>query len=344
VRRHLVRLRRVADADADSLRRHPRQQALDDRSAELARGSGDDDHVRSDGCVSNDIVSGVSMVAGASGGNKRLLSTEAESWYSFTMSEIMPEPTASAGDAPAEAPADDARARLVAAAARLIAAGGREAATTRAVAAAAGLQPPTLYRLFGDMRGLLDAAARETLAGYVRQKAARVPSGDPIEDLRRGWDLHVAFGLAHPAVYTLIYGGPADGALSAAAREGEAHLHALVARVAAAGRLRVGVPHAARLIAAGGNGVTLALLATPPEARDPRLSDAMREAVLDAVITAGSPDAAPRVERAAERVAARAVALRAMLAEAPDAARQALSPAERQLLGEWLDRLAGADA
>ena len=40
-----------------------------------------------------------------------------------------------------------------------------------------------------------------------------------------------------------------------------------------------------------------------------------------------------------ERVAARAVALRAVLAEAPGV----LPLAEQYLLGEWLDQLAGAD-
>ena len=54
----------------------------------------------------------------------------------------------------------------------------------------------------------------------------------------------------------------------------------------------------------------------------------------------GRQDAAP----GAARVTSRAVALRAVLGEAPDAAPPALSPAERHLLGEWLDRLAGADA
>ncbi|HEY0780288.1 MAG TPA: TetR/AcrR family transcriptional regulator [Gemmatirosa sp.] len=242
--------------------------------------------------------------------------------------------------------ADAVRARIVSAAARLLEAGGRDAATTRAVAAAAGVQPPAIYRQFGDMRGLLDAAARDTLAAYVRKKAAHTPSGDPLEDLRRGWDLHVAFGLAHPAVYALIYGDPVGGALADAAREGEAHLHALVARVAEAGRLRVDVAHAARLIAAAGNGVTLALLAAPPGARDPRLADAMREAVLAAVTLAPEPEVGGTPERAPGaapgpapgpgRVAARAVALRAVLAEAPDA----LTGGEQHLLAEWLDRLA----
>ena len=245
--------------------------------------------------------------------------------------------------APADT-ADDVRARIIAAAVALIGAGGRDAATTRAVAAAAGVQPPTLYRLFGDMRGLLDAAAREALAAYVREKAARTPSGDPVDDLRRGWDLHVAFGLAHPAVYALIYGDPAGGPLSAAAREGEAHLHALVSRAGAAGRLRVGVARATRLIAAAGNGATLSLLATAPAARDPRLSDVMREAVLAAITVAPAPDGTPIAAPRVARVAARAVALRAVLAEASEAVPHALSTAEQQLLGEWLDRLADAIA
>lgn len=259
----------------------------------------------------------------------------------------MSKPSDTMPDADPTDPAD-VRGRIIAAAVELIAAGGRDAATTRAVAAAAGVQPPMLYRQFGDMRGLLDAAAREALAAYVRRKAARTPSDDPVEDLRRGWDLHVAFGLANPAVYALIYGDPTGGQLPMAAREGEVHLHALVARVAAAGRLRVGIAHAARLIAAAGNGVTLALLGAPPDARDPRLADAMREAVLAAVTVVAPPDEAARgathAHRTRDRVVARAVALRAVLADAGDETANALSPAEQRLLGEWLDRLAGTDA
>ncbi|GJG86783.1 TetR family transcriptional regulator [Gemmatimonadetes bacterium T265] len=263
-----------------------------------------------------------------------------------------------------EDPSDrpDQRQRIVRATAALLDQGGREAVTTRAVSAAAGVQPPAIYRQFGDMRGLLDAAARETLAAYVRRKtadaepAARGPAADdPVEALRRGWDLHVAFGLAHPAAYALAYG---DSGAAAAAREGEgeALLRALVARIAAAGRLRVDVPHAVRLVAAAATGATLALVAAPPGARDPRLSAALREAVLAAITAAPAsdapPDVAPGAAREAGRVASRAVALRAVLAEsnagtpdgAPDGAPRALSPAERDLLGEWLDRLAGADA
>ena len=230
----------------------------------------------------------------------------------------------------------DARARIVRATAALLAEGGREAASTRAVSAAAGVQAPTLYRQFGDMRGLLDAVARETLAAYVREKATHAPTDDPVEDLRRGWNLHVAFGLANPAVYALIYGDPLAVADSAAAQDGLAVLHGLLTRVAQAGRLRVSVPLAARLIAAAGEGVTLSLIGTPPEARDPQLSALLCEAVLGAIIAAGPPGEATDERPGPERVASRAIALQAVLAEAPDT----LPAAEQHLLGEWLDRLA----
>lgn len=233
----------------------------------------------------------------------------------------------------------DVRESILRAAAELLARGGREAVSTRALSAAAGVQAPTIYRQFGDMRGLLDAVARETLAEYVRQKATPEPADDPVEELRRGWDLHVAFGLANPAAYALVFGDPTAPANATAARDGEAILHGLVTRIAQAGRLRVSVPHAVRLMVGAGMGVTLSLIATPPGARDPRLSAAMREAMIAAITLVPTSDGAPDGAPGPGRVAARAVALRAVLAEAPGV----LSLAERHLLGEWLDRLAGAE-
>jgi AcrR family transcriptional regulator len=230
----------------------------------------------------------------------------------------------------------------VRAATKLLATGGRNAVTTRAVSAAAGVQPPTIYRHFGDMQGLLEVVARETLAIQVREQATLAPTNDPVEDLRRGWDRHIAFGLAHPDAFALLYSAPSVAESRSAIDEGVAVLQGLVARIAEAGRLRVDVAHATDLIHAAGTGVTLTLAATPPEDRDPRLSETMREAILTAITvpaaagaTSGEPDAAP----VAERAAVHAVALRALLlTEAPSA----LSPAERQLLSDWLDRLAKA--
>lgn len=232
------------------------------------------------------------------------------------------------------------RERILRATAELLASGGREAVSSRTVSAAAGVQAPTIYRQFGDMRGLLDAVAREILAEYVRQKTLRESTLDPLDELRRGWDQHVAFGLANPAVYALIYGDPTATANTPGAREGEAVLHDLMVRVAGAGQLRVSVSRAVRLLTAAGSGVTLSLIAAAPEARDPKLSHAMREAMIAAItippVSGDTPNEAP----ASERVTAHAVALRTVLPEVPNV----LSDAERQLLGEWLDRLAGADA
>jgi AcrR family transcriptional regulator len=227
----------------------------------------------------------------------------------------------------------DLRGRILRAASALLMRGGREAVSTRAVSAAAGVQPPAIYRQFGDMPGLLGAAAREVLAGYVRQKSKHEPAEDPIEELQHGWDVHVAFGLANPTAYALLYGELSDTD-APEARDGYARLEALVSRVAESGQLRVSVPRAARLIHAGACGVTLSLISTPPEDRDLSLSDAMREAVFAAILTATAPTA--KVTNGLDRMAARAVALRAVLAETSDV----LSAGERQLLGEWLDRLA----
>jgi AcrR family transcriptional regulator len=227
------------------------------------------------------------------------------------------------------------RERILRAAAELLAEGGREAASTRAVAAAAAAQPPTIYRLFGDMKGLLDKVAGFGFAEYLRDKRTQERTEDPVEDLRRGWDLHVGFGLANPALYRLMVAEPGPGAESAAALEAAGILHGLVQRVAEAGRLRVGVERAVGMIHATGMGVTLTLIDTEPEDRDPGLSEATREAVLAAVTTDGLDGAAAEAD-GRDRAASRAVSLKAMIPETG----ADLTPGERALLSEWLDRIA----
>src|SRR6187551_3820138 len=103
------------------------------------------------------------------------------------------------------------RERIIEAAAKLLTEGGREAVSTRAVCAAAGVQAPTLYRIFGNKHGLLEAVASHGFAAYLQSKTSLAAGPDPVQDLRHGWDLHLGFGLAHPALYTLIYGEPRPG-------------------------------------------------------------------------------------------------------------------------------------
>ncbi|WP_329792680.1 TetR/AcrR family transcriptional regulator [Lentzea sp. DG1S-22] len=221
----------------------------------------------------------------------------------------------------------DTRERLVRAAADLLVEGGKEAVSTRAVAAAAGVQAPTLYRLFGDKDGLLDAVAAHGFAGYLSSKQAMGATEDPVGDLRRGWDLHIGFGLARPAFYLLMYGEPRK---REARLEADAMLRGIISRIAAAGRLTVPVEQAAQFVHAAGLGVVLALIATPEEDRDLGLIGFTRENVIRAITADASPDEPTDIP-------SRAIALRVALEEDPP---PVLSPAERALLAEWLDRVA----
>jgi AcrR family transcriptional regulator len=227
------------------------------------------------------------------------------------------------------------RERILRATAGLLAEGGREAVTTRAVSEAAGVQSPTIYRQFGDMRGLLDEVASYGFSRYLESKVAREAVDDPVEDLCRAWDLHVEFGLSNPALYALMYGDPRPGVESAAASEARGMLRGLVGRIAEAGRLRVGVEEAAEMIEAAAVGVVLTLITAGGGGQGLSLSKATREAVLATVTTSAAPEAETG-QAGRGRVAGRAVALKAVLPEA--SAR--FTPAERSLLSEWLDRLA----
>jgi AcrR family transcriptional regulator len=228
---------------------------------------------------------------------------------------------------------DVIRENILRATAALLAERGRDAVTTRSVSAAAGVQPPTIYRLFGDMRGLLDAVTAAGFADYLARKTAQEPSGDALDDLRAGWDLHVAFGLENPAIYLLMYGEPDPGSTARATADAHEILLGLVRKVAAAGRLTVTVERAADMIHSAGMGVVLTLLSSRPENRDLALSAQMREAVLSAVTVAAGDRPC---DGAGRDVARRALALQAAL---PDV-EGSLTPGERALLEELLGRLA----
>jgi AcrR family transcriptional regulator len=224
----------------------------------------------------------------------------------------------------------DPRERTIRAAVELLASGGRDAVSTRSVCAAAHVQTPTIYRHFGDMGGLLDAAVSRSFENYLQAKRTRSREPDPVNDLRRGWDLHVEFGLTNPGVYALLYGDPRPDNRPAAMREGDAILRGLVQRIAKAGRLRVDVDRAVQMIHSACRGVTLNLISTPVAERDQGLSTATREAIMSVLTT----DALTPEDGEEDLRARHAVALKAVLGESP-----ALTRAETALLSDWLDRL-----
>ncbi|RKH69002.1 TetR/AcrR family transcriptional regulator [Corallococcus llansteffanensis] len=229
-----------------------------------------------------------------------------------------------------DAEGPNTRARIIAAAAELIASGGPDAATTRAVAAAAGVQAPTIYRLFGDKRGLLSAVVEHALTSYVAKKAARKPHPDPIQELRIGWDMHVAFGLSHPGLFALMCSELAPPTESSVVNNGNELLRRRIRNIALAGRLRVSEERALGLVSAMCNGAVLTLLRQPEGQRDPGLSDAAREAVVAAVTSQAAPPANAEVRSAA-------TTLRASLDRLT-----VLSQGESALLREWLARIADA--
>lgn len=222
-----------------------------------------------------------------------------------------------------------ARARILEAAEALLRSGGPAALTTRAVAAAAGVQAPTLYRLFRDKQGLLDATAEHGLWTYVAAKSTRQQSADPLENFRRAFDLHVAFGVDNPALHAILTAPRVPPA--PASETGLGVLRHFVRALAAAGRLRMEENRAAALIQAVATGTVTTLNAMPPEARDMGLAATARETLIAAITgTAATPAEGPEVA---------AITLRANLDSL-----DALTPGERHLMAELLDRIAGGRA
>jgi len=221
------------------------------------------------------------------------------------------------------------RDRILLAAERLLAEGGPEAVATRTVSAAAGVQAPAIYRIFGDKQGLLDEVTRAGFERYLDSEATPEPSSGPLEDLRVGWDQHVGFALANPYLYALVYGDPDRLRDSPTAAAAQAVVAAKVHRLAAEGLLGVNEERATQILLAAGCGTALTLIGSPPESRDPSLSSAVREACI-AAITTDTPAAPPA---STGRVGA-AVALRADLDVA-----QEFSPGEKALMTEWLTRI-----
>lgn len=215
----------------------------------------------------------------------------------------------------------DTRERLIAAAADLIAAAPGEDFSLRAVCDAVGVKMPTLYHFFGSKQGLIDAVVEHGFDLYLGQKASMESSGDPIQDIRAGWDAHVSFGLANPGFYTLMYGKVRPGHSPAAQSRPSEILRGLAARAAAQGRLVVPPDQAAAHVLVTNIGVTLRqiILAQP----DPTLSTAVREGTI-AAITGTDARAATPLATTIEIAASQP---------------EVLGQTQTQLLIEWLTRL-----
>lgn len=228
---------------------------------------------------------------------------------------------------------DPLRAAMIEAAERQLASSPDHEIATRAVCEAVGVSQPVLYRLFGDKRGLLDAVADHGYERYAALKAAQEQTGDPVADLHAGWDGHMAFAQANPALYQLMF-TPRPWSHSTARDRVMELLAGTLTRCAAAGALKLEPRTAAHLIMSANIGTALNHIGSPALFEDPALSHRMRDAVFSHVLTATT------AEDDADPLQAAALRLHAQL---DLAGTRALEPAESALLRRWLERITQPD-
>ncbi len=232
-----------------------------------------------------------------------------------------------ASDAPARPP----RRRILDAAAHLLSTSAIADVSTREVQSLAGVTAPTLYHHFTDKTGLLDAVVEDAFTQYLADKHSAVAGLSPLAALRAGWDMHVEFGLAHPALYALMYADPHGRRDVPAARMARERLGEEIGALERHGLLVLPPEEAVDLVEAAAVGTTLQLLRVGGDARSP-FSIRLRDTTL-AQLTGDGPEPGRSDVATAARVLAAAL---------PRSGGTPLSETERALLGDWLARLARA--
>lgn len=185
---------------------------------------------------------------------------------------------------------------------------------------------PTLYHFFGNKQGLIEAVIERGFEMYLGEKASLEASGDPIQDIRDGWDAHIAFGLANPGFYTLMYGTVRPGYSPAAQSQASDLLRELTRRAADQGRLVVDADQAASHVLVTNIGVTLRQIILAEE--DRALSIAVRDGVIAAITGTASPTARESTARQGHS-----------LLEFAAAHPETLGHHETRLLIDWVSRL-----
>lgn len=212
------------------------------------------------------------------------------------------------------------------AAAELLRARPAQEPSTRELYEAAGVAAPTLYHHFGTKEGLLDAVVEQAFSSYLERKRGMLRTGDLIADFGAGWDLHIEFGLANPALYASMY---APGRTSAAAETADRHLRGALERMRDAGLLRVDIDTAASMTTGMAIGCVTQLSRQHRCADDPA-ARAIRTALIDQLT--GQPRN-PTTPAEAARVLLNDLHNRST----------AFTVAESALFGQWLLVIADED-
>lgn len=224
----------------------------------------------------------------------------------------------------------DTRSRLLTAAAELIAASPGQDVPLRAICDRVEVRLPTLYHFFGSKEGLFDAVIEHGFDLYLAVKEGHEGSGDPIQDIRNGWDAHIEFGLSNPGFYALMYGQVTPGRHPTDQSRPTGILLNLTRAAAAQGRLVTTPERATEHVLAANIGVTLRqiVMAEP----DPGLSTDMREAVIAAITGTRTADPVD----ATRSISSSAADLLDRLADSGEL----LGEPETVLLRKWLATLA----
>ncbi|MGW3033521.1 TetR/AcrR family transcriptional regulator [Streptomyces sp. NPDC001178] len=172
-----------------------------------------------------------------------------------------------------------ARERILEATAQLLAESDALAISTRAICERAKVGGPEIYRQFGDKQGLLAAVADVGFERFLANKRRNPLTADPVADLRTAWDSHVAFALANPHLYRLMF-TPSGEPKPQAVKEAQGLLLEALKRCGDAGRLRLAPELAGQSILAANVGVCLMMLSFPELFGSLDISQAVRDAVI----------------------------------------------------------------
>jgi AcrR family transcriptional regulator len=230
--------------------------------------------------------------------------------------------------------------RIIEAAAALLAKSVDGDISTREICDAAGVTAPTLYHHFGDKESLLRAVVDFGWTDFLASKrtVAIVVHDHVGDDIRAGWYNHIEFALKNPNFYRLMW-APGVAPNSVALAEAHRMLYDRMKLGASRGQLRVSPAMAARIVMSATVGAALALITQPEHYTDDSFSKQLLEAVIAFVTVGVATNGQGRSRRAAPQsttIASVAATLSSKLESEPNP----LTPAERQLLQQWLTTLA----
>lgn len=106
---------------------------------------------------------------------------------------------------------DATRARILGAAWELARRDGLAAITLREVARRVGMRAPSLYTYFGAKNAMYDAMYADGARQLAETLADRPQAGDPRETLRGRMRLFIAFCVADPVRYQIVFERPVPG-------------------------------------------------------------------------------------------------------------------------------------